>query len=170
MSKITTYPTILTLATALLVGTVLAACGGKDAILAGDFAQLAPAVTAVAPANNAVGVEINLNVVSAELNEPVAPFTGAASFTLSCNAPCLSPNGTVALDATHRIATFTLPAATNLATNTVYTATVAGAVSLGNGISQAAPFVWSFTTGLVADTTRPSVTATVPVTSTLAPP
>ena len=169
MSKITTYRTLLTLGTALLVGTLLAACGGQDAILDGDFAQLAPTVTAVAPVNKAVGVPINLNVVTAELSEPVSPFTGAASFTLACNSPCVSPNGTVALDATHRIATFTLPAATNLAKNTVYTATIAGAMGISNGLSLVDPFVWHFTTGLVADNTRPSVVLTVPATSNPGP-
>ncbi len=169
MSKITTYSNAITLATAILVGTLLAACGGQDPILGGDIARIAPTVTAVAPLNKAVGVAINLNIVTAELSEPVAAFTGAASFTLTCASPCVSPNGTVTLDATHRIATFTLPVATNLEKDTVYTATITGATSLASGLSLAKSFIWHFTTGLVADATRPSVTLTVPGTTTPGP-
>jgi len=170
MYKIAAYPKFITLITALLVSTLMVACGGgQDPILGGDVAAIAPTVTAVAPVNNATGVAINLNIVTAEFNEPVAPLTGAASFILTCASPCVNPNGTVSLDATSRIATFTLPAATNLAKSTVYTATITGAVSLGSGLMQVNPFVWSFTTGLVADTTRPTVLLTVPATTTPGP-
>jgi hypothetical protein len=170
MIKIAVYPKFITLLSALLVSTLLVACGGgQDPILGGDIARIAPTVTAVAPVNKAIGVAININVVTAEFSEPVGPLTGTASFDLTCSAPCVNPNGTVTLDSTHRIATFTLPAATNLAKNTVYTGTVTGAVGLNSGLAMVDPFVWKFTTGLVADLTRPTVTLTVPATTTPGP-
>jgi len=170
MGKITVYQRFITLLTAALVSSLLVACGaGQDEILGGDVARIAPTVTAVAPVNNATGVAINLNIVTAQFSVPVAPLTGAASFTLTCASPCVNPNGTVSLDATKRIATFTLPTATTLAKNTVYTATVTGAVGLGSGLMMVDPFVWKFTTGLVADATRPAVLVTVPVTMTPGP-
>ena len=170
MIKIAVYPKFITLLSAALISILMVACGGgQDPILGGDVAQIAPTVTAVAPVNKAVGVAINLNIVTAEFSEPVAALTGAASFTLTCSSPCVNPNGIVTLDSTHRIATFTLPTATNLAKNTVYTGTVTGAVSLSSGLSMVDPFVWTFTTGLVADVTRPTVTVTVPATTTPGP-
>jgi hypothetical protein len=46
-------------------------------------------------------------------------LTGAASFAVTCAAPCTSPTGTVALDASNTIATYTLTASTSLAPLTV---------------------------------------------------
>jgi hypothetical protein len=161
MSKLTNYRNPIALLSALLFGTLLVACGGgQDPILGGDAAVLVPTVTGVAPANDSAGIPINIKIVTAAFSEPMGPITADASFTLTCAAPCLSPVGTVALDATHTIASLTLSA--SLATDTVYTATITGAKSLGSGAALAEPFVWRFTTGLTADKTRPRVALTVP--------
>lgn len=128
-----------------------------------------PTVTAVAPVNLATGVAINDTIVSAAFSEPMAPFTGAASFTLTCAAPCTNATGTVVLNSDSTIASFTLTPATTLALNTTYTATVSGAKSLATGLAMTAPYAWSFTTGSIADTTRPTVTLTNPVTTTPGP-
>lgn len=159
---------------ALLLSATAAGCGGggggRDPILGSDVvAAVAPTVTAVAPVNNATGVAINSAIIAANFSEAMAPITGAARFTVTCAAPCVSPTGTVALDATNRTATFTLPAATSLATATVYTATVSGATSLATGLALKSPYTWVFTTGAVADTTRPTVTLTVPATTVPGP-
>jgi hypothetical protein len=168
MNTSTTYRNSFALLSALLMGTLLTACGGgQDPILGGDGAGLVPTVTAVAPSNGAASIAININIVTAAFSEPMAPITGAASFTLTCAAPCVGPTGSVALDDTGTVATFTLSG--SLATNTVYTATVTGAESLGSGIALAEPFVWSFTTGLTADKTRPRVALTVPDTTSPGP-
>jgi hypothetical protein len=129
-------------------------------------APIAPTVTAVSPANNLTGVPINASVTAA-FSEAMAPITGAASFTVTCAAPCVNPTGAVALDAGKTNATFT-PAA-NLAPLTLYTATITGATSLATGTALASPYVWKFTTGASADTTRPRVTLTVPATTTPGP-
>jgi len=131
--------------------------------------SVAPTVTAVAPINNAQGVPVNNTIITAAFSEPMKPITGAASFTVTCGAPCVSPTGTVALDSTNVIATFALAPAATLSPSTVYTATVTGASSIATGLSMAQPYTWQFTTGLVLSATRPTVTITVPVTSTPGP-
>jgi hypothetical protein len=127
---------------------------------------VAPTVTAVAPVNNSVGAAINGSVI-ATFSEPMSPITGTASFTVTCAAPCVNPVGAVALDGTGVNATFT-PAA-NLAPLTLYTATITGATSLATGLALANPYVWQFTTGATADTTRPAVLLTAPATTSPGP-
>jgi len=68
-----------------------------------------------------------------------------------------------------RIATFALPAGGQLAPLTLYTATVTGARSSTTNLPLAAPYVWRFTTGIAADSTRPRVTLTVPATTSPGP-
>ncbi len=157
---------------ALLVGA-LAACGGgggKDPILGFDPAPPAPpTVTAVAPAPGTSGVATNNAVITADFSEPMAPITGDASFVVSCAAPCVSPTGSVALDSSNRIATYTLAGGTQLSADTTYTATVTGARSLATGLAMTAPFIWQFSTGVLPDTTRPRVALTVPATTSPGP-
>jgi Ice-binding-like/Bacterial Ig-like domain len=152
---------------------VLAAGCGQDQIFGNvGTAALVPSVTAETPASGAVGVLVTTASISATLNEPVSPITGAASFTLTCAAPCANATGTVSLDATHTIATFTLTAGTLLAPSASYTATIAGATSLASGLAMAAPFSWHFMTVAAAtlpDLTRPRVLLTSPPTTTPGP-
>ncbi|EQD56407.1 hypothetical protein B1A_11554, partial [mine drainage metagenome] len=61
---------------------------------------------------------------------------------------CTSPTGTVTLDASNTVATFTLTPGTTLQPLTLYTATVTGATSLSTGLPLASPYVWTFTTGI----------------------
>ena len=131
--------------------------------------QAGPTVTAVSPVNLASAVAINDRVISAAFSEPVTPFVGAATITLSCAAPCLDATGSVALSADNAIASFALTPATTLAPLTLYTATVSGATSLATGIGMASPYAWQFTTGSSADLTRPSVALTNPATTTPGP-
>ncbi|TWO70891.1 DUF3494 domain-containing protein [Caenimonas sedimenti] len=155
---------------ALLWAATVAGCGGgSEPILGFDWAARPPTVSAVAPVNGAAGVAVNNAVISADFSEPMAPITGSASFVVSCAAPCTSPAGTVSLDATRRIGTFTLAPGTALAPLTTYTVTVTGARSAATGLPLAVPFVWRFTTGLTPDITRPRVALTVPATSSPGP-
>ncbi len=146
-----------------------AASWDKDPILGGATVALAPVVIVENPANGALGVAVGIPGVSATFNEPVAALTGGAGFTLTCAAPCTNPAGTVALNGTGRIATYTLASGTRLAPFTLYTATITGARSIASGLVIAAPHTWTFTTGATPDTTRPLVTYTAPATSTPAP-
>ena len=155
---------------AILLSAVLAACGGQDPILGDNgIAARAPTVTAETPVDNAIGVATS-TTVTATFSEPMAAITGGATFTLTCASPCANAAGTVVLDASGKIATFTLTPATALAPLTRYTATVAGAKSLATGLVIASPFVWHFiTAGTAADTTRPRVASTSPVTTNPGP-
>ena len=159
----------------LLLAAALAGCGGggggRDAILGFDGAGAAvpPTVTAVAPVNLATGVARNTSLITAEFSEPMAPITDAASFTLSCAAPCVSPAGTVSLNADRRLATLALASGTTLDASTTYSARVAGARSLATGLSMANPYTWQFTTGAVIDITRPRVELTSPATTVPGP-
>jgi hypothetical protein len=167
------------LAACMLTLFVAGCGGGRDPILGLDSAgitvaggaalTLAPTVTAVTPANNATGVAINTGVVTAAFSEPVGIPSGSASFTLSCAAPCVSPTGSVSMDASSKIATFALAAGTGLNVSTLYTATVVGARSVATGRTMVSPYVWQFTTGAAPDTTRPRVVLTVPATTTPGP-
>ena len=175
MKKITNYTRAILWSVPLLLLAFSAGCrgqgeGSRAPILGGGgLATLAPYVTAVAPANNATSVPMNTNIITATFNEPMAAISGGASFTVTVAAPGISPTGTVTLDATKRIASFTLTPATSLAPSTLYTGTVTGAKSLATGIAMAGPYVWRFTTGLALDTIRPRVTLTVPATTNPGP-
>ena len=153
---------------ALALGALATGCN-KDAIFGSNgIAALTPAVTAVTPASGATGVLTN-SLVTATLNEPVAPITGTASMTVTCattEPPCVNATGTVTLDATHTVATFTLTPGTALATATQYTGKITGATALSSGLAMAAPYTWEFTTvGSPQDVTRPQISVTDPATT-----
>lgn len=160
----TLYTATITGAVSLSTGLVLAEPKSWS-----FTAAARPRVTGVAPVNDATGVPVNTRVITSGFTEPVAPLTGDASFTVTCSAPCTNPVGSVALDASSETAMFTLEPATLLKMNTLYTATVTAAESLETGLAMASPYVWSFTTGLVRDTTRPRVDATQPRTTSPGP-
>jgi hypothetical protein len=148
------------------LGALAASCGRDPILGTNGIAVLVPAVIAETPADGSTDVLTSTAVITATLNEAVAPITGTASMTVTCAAPCVSPTGVVTLDATHTIATFTLTPGTSLTTLTKYTGTVTGASSLGGGIAMAGPFTWHFTTvAAPSDATRPRVSVTNPATT-----
>jgi Ice-binding-like/Bacterial Ig-like domain len=102
-----------------------------------------PLVISVSPAAGAAGVCPN-TVISATFSEAMDPATiNDTTFTV---APGVT--GTVTLDGTGQIATFT-PSG-NLALNTTYTATITTGVQDLFGNALATDFVWSFTTATLA--------------------
>jgi ice-binding like protein/Big-like domain-containing protein len=151
--------------TVVLMALAAGCSGDRTPILGSGGAALAPIVTAETPVAGAVGVATNKTVINATFNEAVNAFSGGASFTVTCAAPCANAAGTVTLDATGTIATFTLTAGTALAPLTLYTATVTGATGTASGLALASPFVWQFTTGVVPP--APTVTAIAPLDNTL---
>ena len=165
MNAIDSRPRCRTWLMAVTLSALAAACG-KDQILGTNgIAALVPAVTSVTPLNGATGVLTN-TLVTATFNEAMAPISGSASMTVTCAAPCANPTGTVTLDATKTVATFTLTPGTALATATDYTVTITAATSLASGVAMAGPYTWQFTTvGTPADVTRPRVSSTVPATT-----
>jgi ice-binding like protein/Big-like domain-containing protein len=102
-----------------------------------------PMVISVSPPNGGAGVCPNTVITATFSEEMYAPTLNTTTFTV---APGVT--GTVTLDGTGRIATFT--PSSNLALNTTYTATITtGAQDLSlNGL--ASNFVWSFTTATLA--------------------
>jgi hypothetical protein len=178
----TTYTGKVTMAAADLAGNALA---GNQAPLPGASDYIwtfttgpapdttRPRVTFTVPATTipgpTLGVPIN-TAISAAFTEDMAPTTiSVASFTLK------GPGGIVLLGSVNyasRTAVFTPVAPLTASTN--YTATVtmaatdlAGNALAGNQAPLPAPsdYVWTFTTSIAADATRPRVTLTIPATT-----
>jgi len=116
-----------------------------------------PVVTSTNPINKATNVAISSRI-SATFSVPMksSTFTNT-NFTLKQGTAVVS--GIVAYSDT--IASFT-PAAL-LAPNTLYTATITTGIKDVTGKSLAKDYVWSFTTGAIADKTLPTVTLTDPL-------
>jgi hypothetical protein len=153
---------------ALLMTTVLAACGGSDAPPASNSnvdANEVPVITSTQAADGATGVAPNARI-AAVFNIEMAPATiNGSSFTLKHGNTQVA--GKVAYSGKNAV--FTPDAA--LALDTSYTATLtsaaastAGNVLSGNQAVFPAPgnHIWRFTTGGTTDTTAPTVTATDP--------
>src|SRR5271157_3340218 len=146
---------------------------------------VAPTVTAVTPPNGATGVALNTKV-TAEFDQAMNPASiNTSTFTLTFGRHNTSVRGTITYDATDNIATFTPNAP--LQSNTLYTATIKACTTrdgmlvispdcgcssppvppmtcLSNpqGTGLASSFVWTFTTGVVADVIPPTVISTIP--------
>ena len=142
--------------------------------------RLRPGVVYTVPLTTSPGPTPGLatnSAVTAVFTEAMAPTTiTATSFTVTCDAPCVAPPGTVAYIAASKSAVFSHSAL--FAANTTYTATITTAATdvAGNALggNQSAPpaasnYVWTFTTSASADTTAPTVTQTVPATTNPGP-
>ncbi|MDP9065136.1 MAG: Ig-like domain-containing protein [Pseudomonadota bacterium] len=124
-----------------------------------------PTVVLTIPAAGATNVPRNTRV-SATFNVDMNPTTlSATSFTLMNAATGAPVAGTVSYSAASKTAVFTPTAPAVLPVSTLFTATITtGATDVaGNGLP--ASYVWTFTTGLLTDTVRPTVIATVPAAS-----
>jgi hypothetical protein len=126
-----------------------------------------PSIAASTPATTLPGPTLNVPTnmaISATFSEAMNPASIApASFTLACDAPCVSPAGTTSYSASTHSAIFT--PANELAANTTYTATITTAAAdlAGNGL--ASNYVWKFTTGAATAAAEVTVASTNPVTS-----
>jgi Ice-binding-like/Bacterial Ig-like domain len=122
----------------------------------------APTVASTSPLPAATAV-LTTAAIQATFSEAMTPQTiTAATFTLTGPGGAAVP-GSVVFDAPTKVAT--LHAVTSLAGNTSYLAKLQGGVGgvtdlAGNAM--ASNYTWSFTTGAIADTTRPTVSSTVP--------
>ena len=118
------------------------------------------------------GTAVN-TAITAAFTEDMAPATiDAASFTLTCTSPCVSPAGTVSYVVGNRTAIFTPAAA--LAAGTTYTATIttratdlAGNALAGNqaALPAASNYIWTFSTSpvIVAPAANVSLLSTNPL-------
>jgi hypothetical protein len=162
------YSRVLPWTAAILLSTLVAACGGggdgeRAPILgSGDVSLLiTPTVTGVAPLANATGLPINTKVIRAVFSQAMDPSTlTSTSFALACPAG-VNVAGEVTYSTANNEAMLTLAAATNLAPNTVCTATITKGAKDMAGTALASNFVWTFMTSAASDTTAPEVTATL---------
>jgi len=148
---------------------LLAGCaGGLQSNLA---AQTAPAVIFTNPSTDAASVPTSINssknVVTATsptatFSQPMNPASidslqagQQLTFTLT-DASGNNVPGTVAMDVTNTVATFT-PTAPNLNPNTGYVATISTTAASAGGIALASPVTWSFMTKNVLFTSQAPV-------------
>lgn len=119
--------------------------------------DVSPIVTSTGPSNHATEIVLN-SKISATFNVAMDPSTITnAVFTLQQGTTTVSGVSNY----TGTTATFT-PAA-NLMPNTIYTATITKGATSISGQSIVNDYVWSFTTGVVADVTAPIVSSTDPL-------
>ncbi|MEZ0227206.1 MAG: Ig-like domain-containing protein, partial [Planctomycetota bacterium] len=103
-----------------------------------------PIVTLTSPANNETNVAIDKRV-NATFNEPLDPAT-LTTLTFKVTGPsAVTIAGTVAYDASSRLATFRPKA--NLASNAQFTATIKTGVKDLAGNALASDYIWTFATG-----------------------
>jgi hypothetical protein len=151
-----------------LLTTLAAGCSQDKILGAADrvaTAPIAPVVTTVSPVNNAIGVPVG-SAIAITFDQAIA---AGSTFAVTCAAPCVNPTGTVALSAGGTVATYTLTPATTFSPLTLYTVTANGTMGAG-GLPLVAPFVSQFVTaGTTADTNRPRVSGTSPLTTSPGP-
>ncbi|MBC7963829.1 MAG: DUF3494 domain-containing protein [Steroidobacteraceae bacterium] len=113
-------------------------------------------VSSTTPVNGAKAVAIGSNL-SATFSTAMRPTSiNTSTFTLKRGTTAVA--GAV----TYSGVTAVFNPTANLLSNTLYTATITTGAKDRDGHSLARNYVWTFTTGGAADTTRPTVTATVP--------
>ncbi len=159
-------PTTVLAGNTLFMATITT--GAKDptgAALASNFVWSfttgpIPVVLLTNPLNGAINVPLNQKI-TATFSVPMNALSvmAAGTFTLAV-AHGAAVGGTVSYVAAANTATFT--PAVNLLPSTQYTATIDTSAISAGGNALASNYVWSFTTGLIPDTTPPTVTITVP--------
>ena len=117
----------------------------------------APTVTSTAPIYAATGSPINTKIL--------VTFSTAMNPSSITNSTFTLKHGTTSDIGTVNYigVTATFSPAASLAANTLYTATITTGAKDSAGHALAVDFVWSFTTGVLADTTPPTVIGTSPV-------
>lgn len=169
MKSLKTYSRVVPWLLASILTVLTAGCGGSGSggqapilgIGTDDIVTIAPSVTAVSPMAGSVAVPVNTKMVTAAFNKGMNPATlSNTSFTLTCPGTTTIAGTTITYNPVGNVATLTLPAATNLPSTSVCTATVTTAVKDTFGVALAANFAWLFTTGLELDMTPPMVTGT----------
>ncbi len=145
---------------ALLLTAFMAGCGngGSHTILGGPSVATigAPSVTSTVPANGDSGVQINRRI-TATFSVPTMDAATITTASFKVTGPLAAA---VAGTVTYAGSTAVFTPTTALAASTLYTATVTTLVKNQIGTAMAANHVWSFNTGLTADTTAPKIIST----------
>ncbi|MBN8547086.1 MAG: Ig-like domain-containing protein [Ignavibacteria bacterium] len=116
-----------------------------------------PIVTSTVPVNQATGVPLNQKIAATFSKSMDASTITGATFTLK------QGNNSVSGFVSYFGTTATFTPATNLAANTVYTATITTGVKDLTGNALVNNYVWTFTTGTGAVITPPVVSSTDPL-------
>ena len=127
----------------------------EAAVVAGD--TTAPTVIYTSPEDGATGVAINRDI-NATFSEPMDRATLNTS-TFIVNRGTMPVTGKVTF--ADKTATFT--PTSEVSSGALYTATITTGAKDRAGNALANNYVWSFTTGMAADTTAPTVIFTSPV-------
>jgi hypothetical protein len=159
--------------TSLAVNTIYTATittGAKDLAgtpLASNFvwafrtlpAPTAPTVISIVPANLATGIPVN-QALSATFSVAMNPATVDSSTFTVTGPGANAVSGVVTYVAAGSVATF--KPSTNLAANTLYTATITTGAEDLEGTALAQNFVWTFTTAAAPIVVPPTVISTIP--------
>jgi hypothetical protein len=143
LSPLTAYTATITTGAKDLAGNALATDFGWSFTTGSSPDTTAPTVSATVPANAATGVAIN-QTINATFSEEMDPLTINTASLLLTGPGATAVTGTVGYNVPSKIATFT--PSSNLAPNTLYSATITtGAKDLA-GNPLASGMSWSFTT------------------------
>jgi hypothetical protein len=138
----------------LLMSVCIFQCKKDD--FKGETIGICPTVKTTDPASSETGVFISKKI-TATFNEAMDPSTlNSSTFILMQGANPVA--GTVVPDGDM----VTFSAASYLAPNTIYTATIARGVKDPMGNAMVADYTWSFTTGTLSDNVPPLVISTDP--------
>jgi hypothetical protein len=155
----TQYTATITTGVTSLAGTAMTSNYVWTFTTAAAPSTTKPTVISTIPANAATNVPLN-QVVSASFSEAMNPATiNSSNFTLQVTGGA-AVTGVVAYAAVGNTLTFT--PATSLAASTQYTATITTGVMDLSGNALASNYIWTFTTGTAASTTKPVIVSTVP--------
>lgn len=153
----TLYTATITTGAQNLSGAALASSYIWSFITSASSDNTLPAVSLTSPANTATNVAINCQL-AATFSKAMNPATLTSStFTLAQGS--LSVTGMVSFVS----GTAIFAPATNLLTNTTYSASLTTGVMDLDGNALATNFVWSFTTGSSTDTNPPTVLVVAPM-------
>ncbi len=140
----------------LLVITMAGCWENRVGITSPPVITASPTVSSTSPANVATGVAFNQKIAATFSEVMESSTITTATFTLMQGTSFVS--GTVSYTGTTAI----FAPASNLAPNTVYTATITIGATNRAGSALANNYVWSFTTGAAAIVTPPTVSSTDP--------
>lgn len=153
----------------LLAIFLLSGCGQWDSPDTVPTVPAAPTVTAVDPGVNAIAVPINIRDITVTFSKAMDPATlTTTTFTLDCGGSAMTGGGAVTYLDAGNVATLPLPTA-DLPLDAICTAQITAGATALDGNALANDYVWTFTTDVAADTTRPVVQRTTPATTNPGP-
>jgi hypothetical protein len=147
------------------------AADGRWAFTTATAPQItAPQVIATLPANGEANVATNSRISALFDRDMNAATITGATFTVTNTTLGTAVTGVVSYTPATRIAVFTPGTPGTLPANSAFRATITTGAADTAGNALAADYAWTFSTGGIADTVRPTVLATIPVDGAVAVP